>query len=315
MNRTDRLTAILLLLQEKPRTAGEIARHFEVSRRTVLRDVQALCEIGVPIVAREGSGGGYSLPEGYWLAPPPLSEREAFLLLLALGVLARHADTPFATERASLVAKLRALLPAGQLLDVERLLDRVDLEVPRRSQRAVFLDALLDAAQARCWVRVVYQSAERRSVQHLLPRQVYAQSGLWYCRAYAHERGEERIYRVDRTRALDPPAADFHPPLLPEPTPYNHVAHPQIVAILTARGVAYVESEPDLGQIILRDADGGGRLVFRCPPAELDWFARYFASLGDEVRVEAPAELRERLMQLGQTLAQRYADDIAGMLR
>jgi predicted DNA-binding transcriptional regulator YafY len=60
MNRTDRLTAILLLLQERSRTAGEIARHFEVSRRTVLRDVQALCEIGVPIVAREGVGGGAS---------------------------------------------------------------------------------------------------------------------------------------------------------------------------------------------------------------------------------------------------------------
>jgi len=306
VNRTDRLTAILLLLQEKPRTAGEIARRFEVSRRTVLRDVQALCEIGVPIVAREGAGGGYSLPEDYWLAPPPLNEHEAFLLLLALGALARHADTPFAPERASLAAKLRALLPAGQLTDVERLLDRVDVDMPRRAQRAPFLDQLLDAALAQRWVRVIYQSAERRSTQHLLPQQVYAQGGFWYCRAYAHERGEERTYRVDRVRALDPPADDFMPPPLPEPTPYGHAAHPAIVAALTARGVAYVESEPHLGQIILREPDGSGRLVFRCPPSELDWYARYFASIGDDVCVEAPAELRERLLRIGQRLAERY---------
>ncbi|MFL5805839.1 MAG: helix-turn-helix transcriptional regulator [Roseiflexaceae bacterium] len=305
MNRTDRLTAILLLLQEKPRTANAIAHHFEVSRRTVLRDVQALCEIGVPIVAREGAGGGYSLPEGYWLAPPPLSDHEAFLLLLALGAIAGHADMPFAPDRASLVAKLRALLPAGQLPEVERLLERVDVDVPRRTQRAAFLDPLLDAAQARRWVRVSYQSAERHSIQHLLPRQIYAQGGLWYCRAYGCERGEERTYRVDRIRALNPPADDFQPPSLLEPAPYDDAAHPQVVAVLTARGVAYVESEPHLGQIILRDTDGG-RLVFRCPPDELDWYARYFASLGDEVRVEAPAELREQLKCLGQALAQRY---------
>jgi predicted DNA-binding transcriptional regulator YafY len=306
LNRTDRLTAILLLLQEKPRTAGEIARRFEVSRRTVLRDVQALCEIGVPIVAREGAGGGYSLPEDYWLAPPPLSEHEAFLLLLALGALARLADAPFAPERASLAAKLRTLLPAGQLPDVERLLERVDVDIPRRAQRAPFLDLLLDAAQARRWVRVAYQSAERRSVQHLLPQQVYVQGGFWYCRAYAHERGEERIYRVDRIRALDPPADGFQPPPLPEPAPYSHAAHPEIVAALTVRGVAYVESEPHLGQIILRAPDGSGRLVFRCPPSELDWYARYFASLGDDICVEAPAELCERLRRIGQRLGERY---------
>jgi predicted DNA-binding transcriptional regulator YafY len=49
MNRIDRLTGILLLLQEQPRTAAEIAGRFEVWRRTVMRDVRALCEIGIPI--------------------------------------------------------------------------------------------------------------------------------------------------------------------------------------------------------------------------------------------------------------------------
>jgi len=57
MNRVDRLTAILLLLQERPRTSEEIARRFEVSKRTVLRDVQALSEMGVPVIARDGAGG------------------------------------------------------------------------------------------------------------------------------------------------------------------------------------------------------------------------------------------------------------------
>ena len=58
MTRTDRLAAIILLLQDRPRTCAEIARQFEVSRRTVMRDVQALCEIGVPVIARDGAAGG-----------------------------------------------------------------------------------------------------------------------------------------------------------------------------------------------------------------------------------------------------------------
>ena len=75
MNKVERLTATLLLLQARPHTSVEIAGRFEVSKRTVLRDVQALCEMGVPVVAREGAGGGYSLPEDYGLAPLPLSTR------------------------------------------------------------------------------------------------------------------------------------------------------------------------------------------------------------------------------------------------
>jgi predicted DNA-binding transcriptional regulator YafY len=310
VNRIDRLTGILLLLQEQPRTAAAIARHFEVSRRTILRDVQALCEIGVPIVAREGVGGGYSLPEGYRLAPLALSNGEVFLLLLALSTIARMADTPFGQARATLVAKLRALLPGEQLPEVERMLATVGVDVPARTERAPLLDALIAAAQERRWVRVVYHSAERRSTQHLLPRQIFAQQGYWYCRAYAAEHAAERMYRVDRVEALEPPGDDFQPPgpegIPPDPLPYDHDSHPQVVALLTARGVATVESDQHLGPQIERMPDGSGRLIFRCPPGELDWYARYFASLGLHVEVCAPAELRERMRELGRMLAERY---------
>jgi predicted DNA-binding transcriptional regulator YafY len=306
MNRIDRLTAILLLLQEQPRTAAEIARHFEVSRRTVLRDVQALCEIGVPVVAREGVGGGYSLPEGYRLAPLPLTTNEAFLLLLALSAITQLADAPFARERATLLAKLRTALPGEQLPAVERMLATVGVDVPERMERAPLLEPLIAAAQEQRWVRVVYRSAERRSTQHLLPRHVFAQSGFWYCSAYAYERAAERTYRVDRIEALSAPGDDFQPPAVPETLPYDHESHPQVVATLSPRAVAIVESEPHVGRHICRQPDGSGQLAFRCPPAELDWFARYFAGLGADADVSAPPELRERIGAIGRVLAEQY---------
>lgn len=69
-----------------------------------------------------------------------------------------------------------------------------------------------------------------------------------------------------------------------------------------------VELEKRLASSIRREADGSGRLAFRCPPAELDWFARYFASLGDEVTMLSPPELRARLRDLGRALAERYGE-------
>jgi predicted DNA-binding transcriptional regulator YafY len=306
MNKLERLTAILLLLQDEPRTSEEIARHFEVSKRTILRDIQALSEMGVPVIAREGVGGGYSLPTDYRLAPLPLTAREAFLLLLALSTINQLSDTPFTAERASLIAKLRSLLPKPQLASVEQMLATVTVEVPEREQRAPFLEALMEAVQQGRWVQIEYHSAERLSTQHIFPRQIRSETGLWYCHAYSHERGEERVFRVDRIRALAPAGEHFRAPPIPEARPYDDESHPQIVADLTPRGVAAVEVDATIAAQIHRNPDGSGQLVLRCPPSELDWYARFFAGLGPDVTVSAPPELRQRLAQLGQQLLERY---------
>ena len=65
MTRTDRLTGIILALQGRRQTAAQLAERFEVSLRTILRDVDALSQIGVPIVALPGAGGGYGLTDEY----------------------------------------------------------------------------------------------------------------------------------------------------------------------------------------------------------------------------------------------------------
>jgi predicted DNA-binding transcriptional regulator YafY len=308
MNKLERLTAILLLLQDRPLTSDAIARHFEVSKRTILRDIQALSEMGVPIIAREGAAGGYSLPTDFRLAPLPLTAHEAFLLMLALSTLPQLSETPYAAEHTSLIAKLRTLLPRQELSNVEQMLAKVAVALPEREQRAPFLEPLMAAAQQGRWVQIEYQSAERRSTQHILPRQIRAENGLWYCRAYADEHAEERVYRVDRILGLSAAPDRFRPPPNPEPVPYDHESHPEIVARLTARGVAAVEIEPHLASHLERESDGSGHLAFRCPPGEFEWYARYFASLGGEVIVTAPPELRQHLRQLGHELVERYLE-------
>ena len=80
MNRIDRLLALVLELRLRGQaTAENLAKHFNTSKRTIYRDVQALSEMGVPVVALMGQG--YSLGEGYFLPPLAFNEEEATLIL------------------------------------------------------------------------------------------------------------------------------------------------------------------------------------------------------------------------------------------
>lgn len=308
MNRIERLTAILLYLQGGKRTAGEIAAHFEVSRRTILRDIGALSEMGIPIGAELGATGGYTLPPDYTLPPLALTLNEALLLRLALSALSGLADTPHRRERDSLLAKVQTLLPRGRQADLARLEPALSLDTHTRPYPTPFLDRLLTSAHEERWVTVVYRSERGESAQTLLPTRLRTADGLWYCEAYSHERGETRVYRVDRF--LDVQPAAVAPPVAAPDTAIAHIhpTYPEVRITLTARGLLRLEREPYLSRHVQRTATGTGTLVMRLRPAEYDWLIGILAPLGGEARVLAPEELRASLRSLAQDLADLYAE-------
>jgi predicted DNA-binding transcriptional regulator YafY len=311
MNRIERMTAILLVLQDKGhprRTSEEIAATFEVSRRTVIRDIQALCEMGVPVIAQEGSGGGYSLPEDYTLPPLPLTTNEAILMLLSLSTLNKLADLPFAPERASLFAKLRSLLTDRQNHEVEKWMGALSMEVPERQYDTPFLEQLLTCAKEGRWVQASYQSSRRVSSGLLLPKRLTSSNGFWYCEAYALEHQEERRYRADRFLSVEPAEAPALPTPMAATLPYNHESHPEVRIFLTPTGVSKVEQEPHLGNDIQLQEDGSGVCLFRCPPSELNWLARYLLDLGTQAKVLAPEELKSKLVELAKGILAQYQD-------
>src|SRR6185312_2718355 len=307
MNRIDRLTAIILLLQGGRRTASEIARRFEISKRTVFRDIEALCEMGVPIITESGPHGGYTLMPDYSLAPLQLTLREALLLRLALSSVSQLADTPFKQERESLLAKMQALIPAQHQHDTEHFLQTVHLDVPIRKYATPFIELLIECARSGQWLQISYRSERGTSQQTILPRRLYSTAGFWYCEAYSFERQEERTYRVDRFVE----AHEIQAPQHVEPShpglPYGHPSHPEVCIQLTARGVLIMEQDPQLGDAIQLTGEDGGLLRFRCPPSEYDWLVRTLLSLGPNAEVLAPDTLRQRVQQAAQEIARRYS--------
>ncbi|MGE5676039.1 MAG: helix-turn-helix transcriptional regulator [Mycobacterium leprae] len=307
MNRIERLTAILVLLQGGKRTAAEIAQRFEVSRRTVLRDIQGLCEMGIPVTAIAGVSGGYTLPPDYSLPPLALTWHEATLLRLALSSLAQLGSTPFRPECESLLAKVQLLLPQRPTAEAEQLQDRLSLDVPTHRYPTPFLDQLLESAGAKQWVSVVYRSEKGVSRQTIQPTHLRSSAGLWYCEAYSYERQAMRVYRVDRFHEVCPasPPMPMEPPTIT--VPHVHPSYPEVLVRLTPRGILRLEHEPHLGLHLQSDETGAGSLSVHLCPEEYEWLVRVLLGLGTEATVVAPAELRTRVQQAAQEIARHYA--------
>jgi predicted DNA-binding transcriptional regulator YafY len=127
VNRTDRLYALveeLRAVAPRPRSARQLARKYEVSTRTIERDILALQDAGVPVYAETGRRGGYVIDKALTL--PPVNFTAAEMVAIAVS-LAGAEETPFAFAARSALRKVAAAAPAGQIAEAARLMDRIRL--------------------------------------------------------------------------------------------------------------------------------------------------------------------------------------------
>ncbi len=127
LNRTERLFALILLLQNRPNMSSrELAEHFSVSRRTVFRDLRALSESGVPLTYAEG--GGYEILEGYQLPPLMLSAREAATLLIGTEFMKLQPDASLRKDADEVEFKITSVLPEEVRDYIDTLKERTVLD-------------------------------------------------------------------------------------------------------------------------------------------------------------------------------------------
>ncbi|MFY1616917.1 helix-turn-helix transcriptional regulator [Micromonospora sp. WMMD736] len=202
MNRTDRLYALveeLRAVSPRPRSARWLAVRFEVSSRTIERDIGALQQAGVPIWAESGRTGGYVLDRAHTLPPVNLTAAEAVAMAVALH---RLAGSPFAGPGATALRKLLAVLPAADAAEAHRLAGRVHLigEGPATPVPAT----VAHAVAARRVLRIRY--ADRDGVDSLRdvePLGYLGNSHHWYLVAWCRLRDEVRCFRTDRIRDVE----------------------------------------------------------------------------------------------------------------
>ncbi len=215
MNRTDRLYALveeLRAVAPRPRSASWLAGRFEVSARTVERDIGALQQAGVPIYAEAGRAGGYTLDRARTLPPVNLTPAEAVAMALALH---RLDGTPFHAAAATALRKVVAVMPPTAADAAHELAARVHLV---GAGPAVAMPRLVaDAVAERRVLRIGYADrAGARSTRDIEPVGYVGAPAHWYLVAWCRLRDGVRAFRTDRIASAVPLAETVTRRLRPE---------------------------------------------------------------------------------------------------
>ena len=215
MNRLDRLYALVEELRaagSSGRSARRLADRFEVSVRTIERDVLALQEAGVPISAQLGRRGGYVLDRSMTL--PPLNFTPAEAVALSVG-LRRLEDTPWSRDARTALLKVLAAMPAGAAARARSLADGVRLLVqPLNAPDQAIADAVMSAVEDATPILIHYLDVggqpTRREVE---PHHVVLGPNGSYLTGWCRMRQDERVFRIDRINSVQRLAGAFEQPV------------------------------------------------------------------------------------------------------
>jgi predicted DNA-binding transcriptional regulator YafY len=315
MNKTDRLLAIILELQRKGlMRAEDLAASLEISTRTIYRDIQALCEAGVPVVGAPGMG--YSLMEGYFLPPVSFTPEEAVALLLGTDFIEMRFDSDWGSKASSARGKIEATLPEGIRAEASRarkttrLLNSGEARVTGHEKR--HLEVLRRAILEKRKVRLDYSKGvpgadrERNSVRDVAPYGLALVQHAWMLVAHCDLRQELRHFRLSRIQNLTLLDTSFELPAdfrLEEYKPRDDrhttvriLADPDIAERIRESGYFFIEG--------LTDREDGLEVTLRV--RELGDVLQWMLGWGAKAVVLEPEELRSRIREEAQNMWKRY---------
>lgn len=315
MNRTDRLVAMVMHLQGRRLVrAEELARRFEVSVRTIYRDMAALGEAGVPIAGE--AGVGYSLVRGYHLPPVMLTADEAAALFVGAEMVRQFTDASVSEPMNAVLDKLRAVLPRDRQDHVERLAQQTVI-VGRRDRRAAepapepWLLAVQRGVVHRRVLRLRYCTRSRgdETSRDVEPLGVVFYAGAWYLVAWCRLRGDLRHFRVDRMLHVDVLAETFPPREKFSLT--KHLAEQQARTETEPARVWFATGALDRARkesyaTLTEERQREGGVEISLFTFSLEWLARWLLSFGDEAAAIAPPKLRDLVRAQAEAVARRH---------
>jgi len=315
MNRVDRLIAMVVRLQSRRVVRAEdIAAHFEISVRTVYRDLAALGEAGIPIIGE--AGVGYSLVKGYHLPPVMFTTEEASALFIG-GKLVEHlTDASLRQQMESAGLKIRSVLPRDRQDYLDRL-ERSTVVVSPGSNLLPRLSSgtLIPIQRALAERRVLaldYQGAQRREMtqRQVEPLGLVYYADNWHLIAYCRLRRDVRDFRTDRIHTLR-----LLGELFQGHGDFSLKRYLETAARDGKFEAAQVRFKPEMIERVRREwscrlveerVDGEG-VVVTLLAYSLEWLAGWIFSFGSRAEVLAPERLRDIVATEARQVAANYA--------
>ncbi|MGD9210688.1 MAG: YafY family protein [Desulfobacteraceae bacterium] len=302
MNRIDRLTAILIHLQSRKIVkAASIAERFNISLRTVYRDIRALEEAGVPIGAEPGKG--YYILEGYQLPPVMFTRDEASALLIGGKLMNKYSDKSINTQFEDALYKIRSVLDIGEKDHLDFLNSRIEVLTfndsdndSRNNDRLLEIQSVLGKETL---IIIEYHSFYKDELTHRIiePIGLCFYASNWHLIAFCRLRSDYRDFRVDRIKKLtitnDKFRSDMHSSLQ---TLIKKIVITEDLKCVTVKfqnkTAKYVNQQRYyFGFVAERKEKAYTEMDFMV--SSLSYIARWLLAFIDEVEVVAPVRLKK----------------------
>lgn len=310
--RFDRIVAILIQLQSKKIVrAQELANRFEVSLRTIYRDIRTLEASGVPIYSE--AGVGYALMEGYRLPPVMFTREEASSFIAAEKLMQKFTDTALGNHYASAMYKLKAVLKS----DDKDWVSTIESSVLMQSAEKLFNDKspntlafLFESIAEKKQVLLFYQALNSDEIieRNIEPVGIFHDNNNWYVIGYCHLRRDYRQFRTDRVHGIKKTEKDFtleHDSLETYLNKNETISTTKVRILIDKKIARYLSHERKYhGFISEKVIDDQIEMTFMCRDIE-NSFPRWFLMFGDYATILEPETLKTRTLELLELNRQR----------
>ncbi|SDS85263.1 Predicted DNA-binding transcriptional regulator YafY, contains an HTH and WYL domains [Paenibacillaceae bacterium GAS479] len=308
----DRLLAMtVLLLNRKRVSAKEMAQYFEVSTKTVYRDMETLNQSGIPIVNYKGIMGGFEIMESYTLNRQLLTIDDLTALVSAVKGMNSALDD---RKLANLLEKVKALLGKTGSINSEVKKSAITFDFNPWGQSGSARDkinALKQASETFLCVKINYLDREGAESERIIePVKLIMKANLWYLQAYCQASKDFRMFRVSRIQQLQLLAESFIPREAPVLERYDwnpewfKEAQQELTLLFQPKARYRVEETFPAGWMTeLAD----GRIQVKGSFTVDEWFYGMLLSYGEQVKVEQPDDVAEELVRRAQKIMEQYS--------
>lgn len=300
--KTERLYAITVYLLNHGRTsARRLADHFEVSVRTIQRDMDSLSLAGVPITACTGAEGGYEITEQFRLDHQLATLDDCAIILTALRGLVSATDDPKAKGTLEKVACIAEPADNGMVLDFSVL----------REAGADLLPRLQSAVLERRAVRFTYTNNDNETRVHLVePVAVIYRWYAWYLLAYSNVKNDYRFYKLVRMQGVEltnQPFGQKHEPAAAILKKMDRVDSRQYRSIIVkCKKAARSRVNEYLSGTVIKETTGGNALMELTVVENEQLWIGTLLSLGDQVEIVSPEDIRKRVLDAAEKIVAMY---------
>ena len=314
MNRIDRISAILILLQSKKLVKGQdIANKFSISLRTAYRDIKTLEEAGVPIISE--AGVGYSLMEGYRLPPVMFTKEEAISFLTAEKLVEKLTDSATYNVYQNALLKIKAVLRSEEKEHLENMYKHIEVMenpyLPGNTSANNHLQAILNSIALKKVLSINYfaNHSQQQSERKIEPLGIFLMTNKWYLIAYCWLRNEYRTFKVDRiskTVLTESSYKKEHPSLksyLKEIAKEHQDLHTIVIQIDKPKMKYIGEQKFYNGFVSEKELKNKIEMTFLT--SSLEGFARWFIMYGDCADIVSPQSLKNRIIEISNQIIKR----------